>query len=101
MTYVKGFAIDWEKIKTLLEITDDNDYRIDRVMNKVMLYVDRDKHWLCGALTLDSKKSVNLISLGEDAFSDDLEKLDIPIPDYLLMMGVVLTGPKVFIFEEW
>ena len=84
--YVKGFEIDWDKIKALLEITDDNDYTIDAAMEKVMLSVDRDKHWLCGAYPLDGpRKLTNVISLGEDAFGGDLEELEkkeIPIPGY-------------------
>jgi hypothetical protein len=29
--YVKGFAIDWEKIKTLVDAMDDNHRRIDQI----------------------------------------------------------------------
>jgi len=34
---VRGFQIDWNKIKVLLKTTDDEDPRIDNVMQKIML----------------------------------------------------------------
>ena len=99
---VKGFGIDWEKIKALLETTDDKDHRIDGVMQKVMLSVDRQEHWLCGAYNLDGPRK--LTNVGEESFGDDLEELqqkEIPIPQYMLKMKTALTGPQVFLFKEW
>jgi hypothetical protein len=102
---VKGFGIDWEKIKALLKTTDDKDHRIDGVMQRVMLSVDREEHWICGAYPLDGpRKLTNVISFGKESFGDDLEGLqqrEIPIPRYMLKMEAVLTGPKVFLFKEW
>ena len=39
--YVKGYAIDWEKIKIFLKITDDADPRIDNAMIQILDFVDR------------------------------------------------------------
>ena len=107
MHYVKGFEIDWKKIKIYLNATDDQDRRIDSIINQVMESVDRDEHWLVGAYPLEGpREAINVISLGEDAFGDDAEELarrELPIPKYLQTprMQLVLSGPRVFIFQDW
>jgi hypothetical protein len=40
-TYVKGYAMDMEKIKVYLGLTDINDSRIDHAMTLIMGFVDR------------------------------------------------------------
>ncbi|CAA7265247.1 unnamed protein product [Cyclocybe aegerita] len=84
-SYVKGYGIDWDKIKNLLGIDNDQDPRI-------------------GWRRLTDGEKFNVISFGEEAFGDDLDKLrkkDIPVPEYLRRLESLLSGPDVFEFVEW
>jgi hypothetical protein len=106
-SYVKGYAIDWGKIKTYLGITDDQDRRIDEAMLKIMDYVDRPTHWICTARPIGppTQCSVIVISFGYEACSPDLEvlrKKDISPPEYLEKIAEpLLSGPDVFEFVSW
>lgn len=91
-------------IKVWLKTTDDKEHGIDGVMERVTLSVDCEEQ-VCGVHALDGpRKLINVISLGEESFGDDMQQLqqkEIPIPRYMLKMETVLTGPKVLIFKEW
>ena len=103
--YVKGFAMDWEKIRKFVKVEDDNDPKVHEVIYIIMReFVDRDKHWICAARSIHDKRNIGVISLGEGSISEDLEELknkDLPIPTYLTKLPSVLTGPDVFEFLEW
>lgn len=103
--YVKGFAMDWEKIRKLVNVEDDNDLKVHEMIYIIMReFVDRDKHWICAAQRIHDKQHIGVISLGEGSISEDLEELknkDLPIPSYLTKLPSVLTGPDVFEFLEW
>ena len=103
--YVKGFAMDWEKIWKIVNIEDDNDPKVHKMIYIIMReFVDRDKHWICAARGIHDKRNIGVISLGKGSISEDLEELknkDLPIPSYLTKLPSVLTGPDVFEFLEW
>jgi hypothetical protein len=103
--YVKGFAMDREKIRKVVKVEDDNDPKVHQLMYIIMReFVDRKKHWICSARSIHDKKHVGVISLGEGSTSDDLEELkkkDLPIPTYLMNLPSVLTGPDIFEFLDW
>ncbi|KIM36945.1 hypothetical protein M413DRAFT_448852 [Hebeloma cylindrosporum] len=103
--YVKGFAMDWEKIRKLLDVEDDNDPKVHQMVYLIMRnFVDREKHWICAARRLEDGADVGVISLGEGSVGEDLEELmrkDLPVPEYLVKMPSVLSGPDVFEFLEW
>lgn len=103
--YVKGFALDWAKIQKLVNAKDENDLKVHDTIRMIMRdFVDRDNHWVCSGLRIHDKKFFGIISLGEGSLSEDLEELqkkDIPVPEYLAKMTSVLTGPEVFEFLNW
>ena len=104
-TYVKGFLIDLEKICRLLNVEDVKDPKVHQVVYIIMKeFVERDKDWLCSALTLEDHREVGVISLGEGSLGNDIEELrkkDLPISSYLTQMTSALTGPEVFEFLGW
>jgi hypothetical protein len=104
-TYVKGFLIDYGKICKLLNVEDVEDPKVHQVVYVIMKdFVERDKDWLCSALTLEDGKEVGVISLGEGSLGNDVEELrrkDLPISEYLTNMTSALTGPDVFEFLGW
>ena len=87
--------------------TSDDDPAVEQMMYATMEnFVDREKHWLCTAHTLDDEKDVVVvISLGEGSVGEDLEELkkkDLPIPEYLTKkLSKVVSGPDVFRFMGW
>jgi len=88
----------------LLGTDDFKDARIDKIVYKVLELTDRDTQWICVGERLSDQMGMSVISFGEDAFGDDLEELkkkDIPVPDYLRKMELVLHGPDVFGFTSW
>jgi len=103
--YVKGFAMDWEKIRKIVDVEDDNDPKVHQVIYIIMRdFVDRQKHWVCDARRIHDKRNIGVISLGEGSISEDLEELkkkDLPIPTYLMELPSVLTGPDTFEFLQW
>ena len=103
--YVKGFLIDFEKIRKLLKVEDANDPKAHHLVYLIMRdFVDRDKDWLSTALTLDDHQQVGVISLGEGSLGSDVEELkkkDLPISEYLTNLPSALTGPDVFEFLGW
>ena len=101
---MKGFLIDLEKICNLLNVEDVKDPKVHQVVYIIMRdFVERDKDWLCSALTLENGKEVGVISLGEGSLGNDVElrKKDLPISEYLTYMTSTLTGPDVFEFLGW
>ena len=105
-TYVKGFALDVQKIQKLVGATSDTDPAVERMAFATMKYfVDREKHWLCDALRLDKDEYIVVISLGEGSVGEDLEELkkkDLPTPEYLTKkLSSVVSGPDVFRFMGW
>jgi len=97
--------MDWEKIRKIVDVEDDNDPKVHKMIYIIMReFVDRDKHWICAARRIHDKRNIGVISLGEGSISEDLEELknkDLPIPSYLTKLPSVLTGPNVFEFLEW
>ncbi|KAF8317804.1 hypothetical protein F5887DRAFT_1167143 [Amanita rubescens] len=87
--YVKGYAIDLEKIKIFLNITDDADPRIDYAVVQILDFVDK----------------IIVISFGHGSFDDDLEELkkrEFTPPTYLEELAVsLLSDPDVFEFMGW
>ena len=102
---MKGFRIDFEKIRKLLEVEDVKDPKVHHLVYIILKdFVDRDKDWLCTALTLEDRKEVGVISLGEGSLGcnvEELRKKDLPISEYLTNLPSVLTGPDVFEFLGW
>lgn len=102
---MKGFLIDLEKIRKLLNVEDVKDPKVHHLVYIIMRdFVERDKDWLCSALTLEDHKEVGVISLGEGSLGSDVEELrrkDLPISEYLTNMTSALTGPDVFEFLGW
>jgi len=103
--YVKGFAMDWDKIRKIVDVEEDNHPKGHQMIYIIMReFVDREKHWICAARRIHDKRNIGVISLGEGSISEDLEELkkkDLPIPTYLMKLPSVLTGPDVFEFLEW
>jgi hypothetical protein len=102
-SYVKGYGVDWDKIKAFVGTDDDKDRRIDLVMCRVMEAVNHD-HPVCSGHRLTDNKLFNVIPLAEEAFDDDLEGLiekEIPVPKYLRDLEVLLSGPEIFKFAGW
>ena len=79
--------MDYEKIRILVDVEDDNDPKVHQLIYIIMReYVDREKNWICFAKTPGDGELFGVISLGEESFSEDLEelnKMDIPVPEYL------------------
>jgi len=107
MRYVKGYQIDWQKVKAFLDITEDSDPRIDAAMVQIMDFVDRS-HWICMARPIGAPPPTcgfTVISFGKEAWGEDLEELrkkDIPTPKYLEKLAEHLfSGPDVYEFEDW
>lgn len=89
-----------------LNTEDSKDGRIDRVVFKILDYVDKRQHPICGGHTLDDSLSIsmNVISFGNEAFGDDLDELkkkELTPPKYLEKVTRLLRGPDVFEFNEW
>ncbi|KAG7088222.1 hypothetical protein E1B28_012239 [Marasmius oreades] len=103
--YVKGYGIDWDKVKAALEVTDDGDGQIGSLIKQILECVDRDIHWICIGKPNNGKRNSFVISFGEEAFGTDLEALrkkDIPAPDYLKsFVKPFLVGPDVFEAVDW
>ncbi|KAG7088230.1 hypothetical protein E1B28_012247 [Marasmius oreades] len=104
--YVKGYGIDWDKVKAALEITDDGDGRIRILVQKILEHVDCDIHWTCiGKPNSGKRNTFNIISFGKEAFDTDpeaLRKKDIPAPDYLKsFVEPFFVGPDVFEVVDW
>ena len=105
-TYVKGFFIDWDKIKILVDAKDDKDPKIDQLNLAIMReFIDRDKNPICLARRIGTKgKLCSVVSLGEESVSEDLEELkkkELIIPKYLMKLSAALTGPEVFEIWSW
>jgi len=106
MRYVKGYQIDWQKVKAFLDISEDSDARIDVAMVQIMDFVDRS-HWICIARPIGAPRTRGfaVISFGKDAWGTDLEELrkkDIPTPKYLEKLAEHLfSGPDVYELESW
>ncbi|KAG7088192.1 hypothetical protein E1B28_012209 [Marasmius oreades] len=98
--YVKGYGIDWDKVKAALGVTDDGDGQIGSLMKQILECVDRDIHWVCIGKPNNGKHNSFVISFGEQAFDTDpeaLRKKDIPAPEYLkCFVEPFLFGPEVF-----
>ena len=87
-----------------LNSVDSTDGRIDRVILKILDYVDKREHPICGGHTLGDGTNMNVISFGNDAFGDDLEilkKKELTPPKYLEKAIGLLRGPEVFEFVAW
>lgn len=83
-----------------LNSVDSTDGRIDRVILKILDYVDKREHPNCGGHTLGDGTNMNVIAFGNDAFGDDLEilKKELTPPKYLEKVIGLLRGPEVFEF---
>lgn len=104
-TYVKGYAFDWDKIKSLIGADDDLDGRIDFVIQEVIAVLNNDHPLFIGSRLGDEERR-SIIPINTDsAFDDNLERLkekDIPVPRYLRNFAEkLLYGPDVFEFVGW
>jgi hypothetical protein len=92
---VKGFLIDFEKIRKLLNVEDVNDPKVHHLVYLIMKdFVDRDKDWLYTALTLEDRQQVGVTASGEGSLRSDVEevkKKDLPILEYFTNMPSALT----------
>ncbi|KAJ3512602.1 hypothetical protein NLJ89_g3419 [Agrocybe chaxingu] len=102
--YVKGYGVDRAKIMRFLNTEDSQDGRIDRVVFKILDYVDKGEHPICGGQTLDDRINMNVIAFGNEAFGDnpdELKKKELTPPKYLEKATGLLRGPEVFGFIAW
>jgi hypothetical protein len=103
--YVKGYAFDWNKLKTFLSTNDDKDGRIDEVIYRVLEFIDRDTNPTCRGKRCDTGEEALVIMLREDAMEVDRETLearDLSPPRYLAQLAVPLMfGPETFEFTCW
>ena len=87
-----------------LNSVDSMDDRIDRVVLKILDYVDKREHPICEGHTLGDGTNMNAIAFGNDAFGDDLDKLkkkELTPPKYSEKATGLLRGPEVFEFVAW
>ena len=88
----------------LLNSVDSTDGRIDRVVLKILDYVDKREHPICGGHILGDSTNMNVIAFGNDASGDDLDELkkkDLTPPKYLEKATELLRGREVFEFVAW
>ncbi|KAG6903312.1 hypothetical protein C0995_013065 [Termitomyces sp. Mi166 len=105
--YVKGYGIDWIKIKDYLK-TDLSDRRIDQIVGIILEGVDRDNCEVFGGYTTDAEqRTMTVIPLGKEAWGEegeameDVRKKDITPPTLLVKLEHFLMGPDVFEFRAW
>ncbi|KAM6497192.1 hypothetical protein JOM56_007665 [Amanita muscaria] len=99
--YVKGYVIDWDKIKAFLEITDHTDGRIDEAMVEIIGFVDRETNPIATARRIDAQTLYVL--LGPEACGPDLNCASSPIsvraliscnfmvPDGLMLQNITVN----------
>jgi len=75
--YVKGCDVDRAKIMLFLNSANSEDGRIDSlgVVFKILDYVDRREHPICGAHTMNDSINMNVIAVWNEASGDDLDEL--------------------------
>jgi len=105
VTYVKGYAFDWNKIMIFLSIDDDKDRLIDGVIIRVLEFINRDTTQICMATRCGEREERLIIMLTADAIHKNREKLeamDLSPPRYLVKLAEpFLSGPEVFEFKSW
>ncbi|KAG6908183.1 hypothetical protein DXG01_005836 [Tephrocybe rancida] len=105
--YVKGYGIDRAKIAAQMtqmggEATDGRVLFVVQGILQMMV----NEYCVVGGQDLQNGLAYNVISLaiGDESFGDsieELEKKDIPIPNYLRSLESALHGPTVFEFVGW
>jgi hypothetical protein len=107
--YVKGYLIDFEKIRKLVRAETSNDRKVHHFVY-IMMKDFIDKDLIFSAMTLVDGgvgEHVAVVSLGEGSLGsdvDELRKKDLPISsnlNYLTKLPSALTGPDVFEFLSW
>ena len=102
---MKGYAFDWNKLKTFLSTDDDRDGRIDDVIYRVFEFIDRDTNPTCMGRRCSTREKELVIMVREDAMESDRETLearDLSPPRYLAQLAVpLMSGPENFEFKNW
>jgi len=107
--YVKGYAVDFEKVARVLGF-EHNDRRVDHAIIDLVSSIRTQSHSSGNTHSFstarylvpkdESKRVFMVISMGLESFSDNSEELKdrtLQFPDYLRLLAEhFFTGPDVF-----